>query len=202
MIGYVEGRLLAVLEKGCLVLTEGGVGYEVRLGEQTLARLPAKGQPVALYVLTQVREDALELYGFESLEERQTFEQLLSISKLGPKTALAILACYRPHDLARIAAEEDVAMLARVPGIGKKSAERILFELKFKIKPEHFAPAAAGGSGAVRSSVFRDALDGLVNLGYAETEIRPLLVRILEEEPDLDVQAALRAALKALAARK
>ena len=63
MIGYVEGRLLAVLEKACLVLTEGGVGYEVRLGEQTLAKLPAKGQPVALYVLTQVREDALELFG-------------------------------------------------------------------------------------------------------------------------------------------
>ena len=96
MIAYIEGRLAEVWGNACLVVTEGGVGYEVALPAHTLAALPGKGGSVALYTSLAVREDALELFGFASFEERQTFEVLVSISKVGARTALAILSIFGP----------------------------------------------------------------------------------------------------------
>ncbi len=146
MIAYIEGRLAEVWGNACLVLTEGGVGYEVALPAHTLAALPGKGASVALYTSLAVREDALELFGFTTFEERQTFEVLVSISKV-----------------------EDAPQAAALLAVGRPG------------------------------SVFRDVLDGLANLGYAEEECAPLVKNLLHEEPDLDVTGALRAALKALA---
>ena len=203
MIAYVEGRLAQVWGNTALVVTQGGVGYAVGLPAHTLASLPGRGEAVAFYTSLAVREDALELFGFASFEERQTFEVLVSISKVGARTALGILSIFRPDDLRRLVLEDDVLALTRVSGIGKKTAENIFLELKYKLKVDD-APQAAAlvGSGVRPGSVFRDVLDGLGNLGYSEDACAPMVKKILLEEPDLDVTGALRAALKTLAKGK
>lgn len=195
MIAYIEGRVLQATANACIVLTEGGVGYEVFLPTHTLVHLPARGGALALFVSHIVREDAQELYGFATWDERQTFEVLLTISKVGARTAVGILSLYRPDDLRRIVLEEDITALTRVPGIGKKTAQHVFLELKYKLKLEG---AALPGAGASAGAVMRDVLDGLANLGYTEDEAGPVVRQVLEREPDLDVGSALRAALKAL----
>ena len=199
MIAYLEGLQAEVWGSCCLLVTWGGVGYEVALPSHTLSALPGRGEPLALYTSLVVREDAQELYGFATFEERQTFEVLLSISKVGARTALAILSIFRPDDLRRIVLEDDVQALTRVSGIGKKTAEHVFLELKYKLKVEDAPQAAVLSSGIRPGSVFRDVLDGLGNLGYGEEECAALVKDILHAEPDLDVSGALRAALKALA---
>ena len=201
MIAYLEGRLTETWDNSCLHVTAGGVGYAVALPAHTLAALPPKGEPVSLFTSLAVREDALELYGFSSFEERQTFDVLVSISKVGARTALGILSVFRPDDLRRIVLEEDVLALTRVSGIGKKTAQHVFLELKYKLnlnREQQAAFAASGGTG----TVFRDVLGGLVNLGYTEEECAPLVRKVLSAEPDLDVTGGLRAALKALVREK
>ena len=200
MIAYLKGRVGETLENACVLITEGGVGYEVFLPVHTLAAAPPKGEEFELYVCTVVREDALELYGFATFDERQTFKVLTSISKVGSKTAVAILSCFRPEDLRRIVLEDDVLMLTQVSGIGKKTAQHIFLELKYKLEPGTTTLAALAGPAA--GLVMRDALTGLTNLGYAEQEALRVLKDVLAAEPDLDVSAALRAALKAMAKLK
>ncbi|SDF34904.1 Holliday junction branch migration protein RuvA [Desulfovibrio legallii] len=202
MIAYVEGRLAQVWGNTCLVVTEGGVGYAVALPAHTLAALPGRGEAVAFYTSLAVREDALELFGFASFEERQTFAVLVSISKVGARTALGILSIFRPEDLRRLVLEDDVLALTRVSGIGKKTAEHVFLELKYKLKVDDTPQTAVLAGGARPGSVFRDVLDGLGNLGYSEDECAPMVKKILMEEPDLDVTGALRAALKTLAKGK
>ena len=129
--------------------------------------------------------------GLRSLDGHTLFFLLLS--------ALAILSIFRPDDLRRLVLEDDVLALTRVSGIGKKTAQHVFLELKYKLKVEDVPQAAVLAASGRPGSVFRDVLDGLANLGYAEEECAPLVKKILHEEPDLDVTGALRAALKALA---
>ena len=201
MIAYLEGRVGQVFENGCLVITAGGVGYEVGLPTHTLASLPAPGETVCLYTITVVREDALELYGFASWDERQTFLVLTSISKVGAKTATAILSIFRPDDLRRLVLDDDYALLTQVPGIGRKTAQHIFLELKYKLDAGLADMAALTGKGEGHG-VFADVLTGLTNLGYDEAEAGGALKAVLAAEPDLDVTAALRAALKALGKKR
>lgn len=201
MIGYVEGRLLARRDRWAIVLTAGGVGYELELPDPVAASLPAPGGQACLYVHTVVREDALELFGFATLEDRETFRTLLGITKLGPKTALAILSRYTTDDLVRIVATNDMDALVAVSGIGKKSAQRIFIELTYKLEGKTataagLQPLAAGGG------VLGDVVAGLSNLGYPEADARRIAAAVLEAEPDLDVGGALRQALKRLASEK
>ncbi len=200
MIAYIEGRVGEIWASGCIIITESGLGYAVSLPNHTLSRLPAKGQWLSVHTSLQVREDSQELFGFESWDERQTFEILVSISKVGARTAMAILSLYRPDDLRRLVFEDDMVALTRVSGIGKKTGQHIFLELKYKLKVDSM-PVLAGATPSM-GSVLRDVLDGLSNLGYAEEEAAPLVRIILQEEPDLDVSGALRAALKALAQSK
>lgn len=198
MIAYVSGTVLSRGEHGIVVLTPGGVGYEVRLTAPGVSHAPATGETCAYHTLLVVREDAHELYGFDAADERDVFGVLLTIPKLGPKKALAILSMYSPAELARVAATEDLDMLTRVPGIGKKSGQQVLIELKFKLQgiTPAFTPAPAAPQAG---GVLADALGGLTNLGYSAEEARPALEAVLEAEPDLDVAAALRKALQRLA---
>lgn len=197
MIAYIEGRLAEVMEDACLLITGGGVGYEVFMPGHFLSRLPKRGENVFCYTVTVVREDALELYGFATWDERQTFITLTSISRIGSKIGLAILSVFRPDDLRDLVANDDVTSLTRVPGIGKKTAQQLFLELKYKLKMGDTVVLptmvlVAGGS------VARDGVAGLVNLGYAEDEAARVVKAILAEEPDLDVSGLLRAALKNL----
>jgi Holliday junction DNA helicase RuvA len=201
MIGYIEGRVMARRDRWALVLTPGGVGYELELPDPVAASLPAQGGQVCLYVHTVVREDAFELFGFATLEDRETFRVLIGITKLGPKTALAILSRFTADDLARIVATGDMDALVRVPGIGKKSAQRIFIELTYKLEGK---TATAGGLAPLApvGGVLGDVVAGLTNLGYAEADARRVGTAVLEDEPDLDVAGALRQALKRLASEK
>jgi len=196
MIAYLRGTVVARSESSCVVLTPGGVGYEVGLTVHAAAGLPRQGE-VELFVQTIVREDALELYGFATWDERETFALLLSISKLGPKTALAMLSVFAPDDLRRVVLGDDFMPLVQVPGIGKKSAQRIFIELKYKLDPGGVTSGPLpGGPGGPAATVLRDALAGLTNLGYDEAQARGVLDAVLGAEPDLDVAGALRAALR------
>ncbi|MDD4952726.1 MAG: Holliday junction ATP-dependent DNA helicase RuvA [Desulfovibrionaceae bacterium] len=202
MIAYLEGTLLAATDKAMIVLTKGGVGYEVFASTPVLASLPAKGGELAVYVHTRVLEGGLELYGFGTLDELNFFRTLISIEKLGPKKALAILSRFNPGDLREIAWREDAAALASVPGIGPKSSRQILWFLKEKVHgpagPETGRPPTEGGA----QGEFMDALAGLANLGYSDDEVRPLLREVMEPEPDLDAASAIRMVLKKIAAAR
>ncbi len=199
MIAYVEGRLAEVSLNGCVVVTPGGVGYEVFLSGHTLGRLPARGEKVCLYTATIVREDALELFGFEAWDERETFLTLIGINRVGARTAMAILTVYRPEDLRRIVLEEDVMGLTRVSGIGKKSAQQIFLELKYKLKLDGGLPGVAGSGPGSGNTVFRDAVAGLENLGYSEEEASVAVKEALAAAGESDLGGLLRAALKILA---
>lgn len=201
MLAYLEGRVLERTENSCVLVTSGGVGYEIFLPEHALSALPVQGGTACFYTSFIVREDAQELFGFPTWDERRTFALLTGINRVGARTALAILSRYRPDDLRRIVAEDDAAALTQVSGIGKKTAQQIFLELKYKLKGEaSVLPGAVVSGGS--STVYRDALTGLANLGYDEATAGQVLRKVLDADPDLEVGEALRAALKALARGK
>jgi Holliday junction DNA helicase RuvA len=200
MIGYLQGQVFLKTAKGCVLLTQGGVGYNLVLPLRLLHSLPKQGEQAAYYVFTLVREDVLELYAFSSWEERAAFEVLLSVSKLGPKTALAILSHFDLPALRKTVARQDGYALSRVPGIGQKSAQRILLELQDKLK---VLPVTLQASTLSTSPYQRgDILAGLINLGYGEAEVVPLIDEVLAEETDLDTGEVIRVVLKRLAAKR
>lgn len=198
MIAYIEGQVLEITENACIIRTGGGVGYEVFLTGPALGRLPEKEGQARFFCATVVREDALELYGFDSWDERETFLILTSISRIGSRTAMNILTVFRPDDLRGLIADDDPLSLTRVSGIGKKTAQQLFIDLRYKLK---LTGTGAGSSlvGASAGSVLKDAVAGLTNLGYPEDESVSVVKKALADEPDLDVGEALRAALKLLA---
>lgn len=201
MIAYLEGRVLEMTENGCVLLTAGGVGYEIFLPTHVQSRLPEKGGQAAFFTCFVVREDAQELFGFPTWDERQTFLLLTAINRVGARTALAILSQFRPDELRQIVVEDDVMALTRVSGIGKKTGQQIFLELKYKLKADG-VPAMLPPGMASPGSVYRDALTGLANLGYDEAQAAYVLKDVLAADGSLDVGEALRAALKALAKGK
>ena len=158
MIAYVEGRLAHVSEQAIIVVTDGGVGYEMEVSARTRQGLPQVGGRVSLFTTLLVREDMLRLCAFETVEERSTFDLLTSIPKVGPKLALGILSLYRPAELRRIVAEADVTSLTAVSGVGKRLGETVCRELAYKFKMEESAQMVAeqGGEG----SGYHSVLDG------------------------------------------
>src|SRR5215210_5326994 len=160
MIGYLEGSLKQLDATRALVLA-GGVGYEVHISLSTYYRLEGN-KDVALEIHTHVREDALSLYGFATGEEKTAFEKLISISGIGPTLAQKILSGIEPHDLADAIARADARKLSSIPGVGKKTAERICLELRDKL----VVAAPATPAAPTRLSIDDDVQSALVNLGY------------------------------------
>jgi Holliday junction DNA helicase RuvA len=154
---------------------------------------------VKFYVHTHVRQDSLELFAFDTWDERETFQILLGINRVGARTALSILGTFRPDDLRRLVLDEDISGLTRVSGIGKKSAQQIFLELRYKLKLEGSPQPGPASDG---HTLLRDAVTGLENLGYAEEEAAFAVRTVLKAEPDLDLGGILRAALKIMAKRK
>ena len=201
MIAYIRGILLSIGEKSCIVLTGSGLGYEVYLSARCLQGMPKTGEEAEFFISSVIREETFDLYGFSSLEERETFKVLLNTPKLGPKTALAILSIFSPDKLKSVISAEDERMLSQVPGIGIKSARRILIDLKDRlnfITSGRLQPEQVFSAPPVRE----DVLMGLTSLGYSSVEISHILDHVLEKEPDLDVSAAIRAVLKEKAREK
>ncbi len=190
MIGRLSGTLL---EKNPpqILLDVQGVGYEVDVPMSTFYNLPALNEKVVLHTQLIVREDAHLLFGFLTHEERVAFRQLLKISGVGPKLALSVLSGLSMDDLALAVANKDAARLTRIPGVGKKTAERLLLELQGK-----FAPGgAAGGSGAMAVSAGNDIINALLALGYNEKEADWAAKQLPK---DASVSDGIRQALKLL----
>jgi len=185
LIGRLAGKLLSKTPPQVLVDT-GGVAYELDVPMSTFYSLPASGEAVTLYTHLLVREDVQALYGFATLEERAAFRQLLRISGVGARTALAVLSGLSVAELSEAVTLQDAARLVRIPGIGKKTAERLLLELKGKLV-ETVAKPAGGAT---------DVVNALLGLGYSEKEA---LAAVKGLAPGVPVAEGIRAALKALA---
>ncbi len=163
MIAHLRGRLIAK-HPNQAVVEAGGVGYDVNITVPTFSDLPGTGADVALHIHTHVREDVIALYGFLRAEEKQLFERLIGVSGIGPKLAITILSGMAAADLVGAIRGNDVARLTRIPGIGRKTAERMVLELRDKLAEFGAAPAVP-----VMSPVQEDVLSALVNLGYNRT---------------------------------
>jgi holliday junction DNA helicase RuvA len=192
MIGRLTGSLQ---EKNPpqVLLDVGGVGYEVDVPMSTFYNLPAIGERVTLHTQMIVREDAHLLFGFATNDERETFRRLLKITGVGPKLALSILSGLSVTELAHAVATQEVGRLTKIPGVGKKTAERLLLELRDKL-PEAQAAAALLGKPETHSAS-SDALNALLALGYNEREANWAIKQL---PPDLNVSDSIRQALKLL----
>ncbi len=192
MIGSLRGVVLERRASAELLLEVGGVGYRVTVTPASLA-LAQIGAPVFLHVHTHVREDALVLYGFATRDERECFEALLGAHGVGPALALAMVSALAPNALRRAVAEDDAEALTAVPGVGRKTAARLLIELKARLDVVDAEPGEAGGGEASARSEVRVALAGL---GYGPDEVRQA---VRELPPEGSVEELLTSALKQLA---
>ncbi len=195
MIGSLRGAFSARLSPNEVLVDVGGVGYRVMITTPTAARLGPLGSEVSLAVHTHVREDALLLYGFEHDDERRCFEALLGAHGVGPSLALTILSALSPAVLSVAVLEEDVGTLCTVPGIGRKTAARLVIDLKSRLELPDLATPNAEGMGASARAEVRAALS---ELGYGPEEIRQA---VEGTEADAPVEEMLRQALRGLAAR-
>jgi Holliday junction DNA helicase RuvA len=199
VIGFLKGRL-AVKQPPTLLVDVNGVGYELEAPMSTFYGLPAIGESVSLFTHLVVREDAHILYGFGSEGERRLFRGLLKISGVGPKIALGILSGASVEDFLRTVEAEDVAMLTRIPGIGRKTAERVIIEMRDSVqKLKQSAPGAAQSAAALGAppSAQSEAFSALIALGYKPPEVTRLLKSA--DEPGLSTTEIIRRALKSAA---
>jgi Holliday junction DNA helicase RuvA len=189
MIAHLRGTLL---EKGVdhVLIDVGGVGYRVAVSLNTLATLPPVGQTAQLHTHLIVREDAMSLVGFASVDERLSFDLVTSVQGIGPKLAMSILSTLETHDLAAAVRDGDHARLTKIPGIGRKTAERMVLELRDKFGVAT-APKKVGGSQAVSSA--------LVNLGYKPAEAERAAEDAARRQPGAGVADLVKAALRILA---
>lgn len=196
MIGSLRGTVLERVDTGSLLFEVNGVGYLVAVTPRTAADL-APGSAAFLYVHHHIREDAQTLYGFLRRDERSTFEVLINTHGIGPALALAVLSTHAPATLVDIVATGDLAALTLVPGVGKKTAERLLIELRNRLNLPMLEPVGVGGASS--GGPLGDVREALAGLGYGSEEIREALRDL---DSNLDAASMLRDALKALGARR
>jgi Holliday junction DNA helicase RuvA len=183
-----------------LIVDVGGVGYDVTVPLSTMYAIGDAGARVDLRIHTHVREDALQLFGFATALEQSLFERLISVSGIGPKVGLAILSGIEPAELVRAIRSSDVARLTRIPGVGRRTAERVVLELKDRLPPA--AGAADPDLGAAAGEDVRtDLLSALANLGYQRGSVEKTVDQVLRTVEDRSFEPLLRATLKVLMAR-
>ena len=205
MIAYIKGTVQQQNEQG-LVLDNNGIGYIIGMSASTLSRLPQKGEEAQVYTYMQVKEDDISLYGFVNQEELSLFRMLISISGIGPKVGMAVLGIMSPEQIMMAIADGDAVAFSRVPGVGKKTAQRITLELQDKINslmgagrssdsglPSSFP---SGGMSALASSEKQDSVEALVSLGYGRSESLKAVLAVATE--DMSVDQILRLALNKL----
>ena len=199
MYAFIEGEVCEKVN-GSLTLLAGGVGYLLNCSNNTLQAAPALGGKMRCYTFLSVREDAMELFGFATREEKELFTQLTSVSGIGPKTALGLLGSMPLRDLNLAILLGDVNALSLAPGIGKKTAQRIALELKDKVSQADVSAAAAGSAAAVPAASMAadcvaEAIEALTALGYSSTEARNAVsqVRDQSDKPEELIRLALRA---------
>ena len=203
MYSYIKGTLEEVSED-LIVVENNGIGYNIRISARMLDALPARGEQVKIYTYLYVKEDAFSLFGFPSRDELEMFKLLINVSGIGPKGGLAFLSVLSANDLRFAIVAEDAKTISKAPGIGSKTAKRLIIELKDKIDleaaietgfEEMETPAAGGNSN---NRIRKEASEALVALGYSATEASKVLSGIEITEVD-DVESVLKAALKNMA---
>lgn len=197
MIALLRGTLLDK-SPNRLILDVGGVGYDVQVPLSTFYVLGDPGTPVSLRIHTHVREDAIALFGFATELELGVFERLIAISGIGPKLALAVLSGIEPAELIKAIRLQDVARLTAIPGIGKKTAERIGLELKDRLPAALQATGPAAPVASPREEMRDDLLSALMNLGYQRPAAERALDTALEQSPEAGFERALKDALRRL----
>jgi Holliday junction DNA helicase RuvA len=195
MIALVTGTVVSRESDRVVVRTASGLGYEVFVPTRALEALPRPGQPVELHTCHVVREDGQTLFGFTSAEERRVFQRLMTASGVGPRLALAMLSVLPSERIVRSIRERDIAALVSVPGVGKKTAEKLVVELSDKTGD------LVAESGAPIATVSDSAAKGLMGLGYAAAEADDAVRRILAEDANLGAPDIIKRALARLARR-
>ena len=195
MIAYIKGTLEHCLDSHVIVET-AGIGYTITISAATMASLPAVGEKVKIFTHMNVKEDGVSLYGFSSLEELDLFHKLITVSGVGPKGALGFLAVMRPKDIILAILSADEKALGRAPGVGKKTAQRVILELRDKFNT---VDALSGGISFVSENVSiqpdakLEAVEALQSLGYSRTEAATAVAGVFEE--GMDTEALLKKAL-------
>jgi len=198
MIALLTGNI-AVKSPDTVILDVGGVGYRVQIPFSTYFALPEEGKQLSLYIHTHVKEDGINLYGFLTQAEKQFFQLLMTVSGVGPKLAKDILSNIQPEELASALGRGDIVRLNAIPGIGRKTAERLVLELKDKVVKLGLAGESGKSSVFTRpdTSVRDDVASALVNLGYKEAVVTKALAD-MEIGADVPMEAVLKQALKRL----
>jgi len=193
MIAFLSGKLQKKLANS-VVLNVGGIGYELFLSSQSLARMPSEGMEAKVHAYLHVREDLLQLYGFVTSEEKELFTHLISVGGIGPKVALSVLSTFSADSLRKAILTSDVGSITTIPGIGKKSAQRLILELKEKLAlpefQEVFSPQA--------STAYSEARNALVNLGYSSIESKRALEGFDYSKTEVTPEELVKYALKNL----
>jgi holliday junction DNA helicase RuvA len=206
MIAYLSGNLLSKQANTCIIDITG-VGYEVIIPLSTFYDLEDVGSNVQLRIYTHVREDALQLYGFKTARERELFLRLISVSGIGPKLGITMLSGMSADEIIASIRTNNLARLTSIPGVGKKTAERLVIELRDKIAAlsspaleEEFATSGAGAGAQPSEDVVRDdALSALINLGYQKSAAEKAITSAMQEGGDISVEVILRRSLRQLA---
>lgn len=197
MIDYVSGHL-ATKKPTEAVVDVGGIGYRVLIPTSTFERLPERGEAVTLLTHHHVREDAITLFGFVTAEERHVFELMIAVSGIGPKLALAALSALRPSELKQRILEGDVGMLTRIPGVGRKTAERLVIELRDRFEKDGLEDGSAAGSSKDEGGNFRaDAMAALEALGLSRAAAEKAVLAVLRKDSSIrNAEEIIRLALR------
>lgn len=205
MIAHLSGTLLAK-QANTLILDVGGVGYEVTIPLSTFYDLEDVSAKVALRIYTHVREDALQLYGFKTARERELFQRLISVSGIGPKLGITMLSGMSADEIIASIRTNNLARLTSIPGVGRKTAERLVLDLRDKIAAlsspaleEEFGEKTGATAPSTADAIRDDALSALVNLEYPKAAAEKAITAAIQEGGDLSVELILRRALRLLA---
>lgn len=201
MYAYLNGILVDIEEDNCII-DVNDIGYNVQISGQTMTRLPGIGERVKLFTYTNVKEDALQLYGFLSKADLEMFKKCITVSGIGPKGALGLLSAMNADDLRFAIISQDVKAISKAPGIGKRTAERLILELKDKLAIDDTMinkeiSAYQGGAIMIDDAQKKEAVEALVALGYGQTESLKAVNAVPDAE-NMDAGALLKAALKKL----
>jgi Holliday junction DNA helicase RuvA len=197
VIALLRGTLIEKAPSRVIV-DVAGVGYDVQVPLSTFYGLGEPGTNVALKIHTHVREEVIALYGFGTRLEQDLFERLIAINGIGPKLALAVLSGIEPAELVRAIRRQDVARLTAIPGVGKKTAERIGLEMKDRLVPAFETAGQAQDAASPADQLRTDLLSALLNLGYQRVPAEKAIDKVLEASPDVSFQDALRDVLKSM----
>lgn len=196
MYDYITGELINY-DQDYLVVETGGIGYAIKPSRGALDELGEEGEQVKIYLHLDVKEDDMNLYGFSGPREREIFRMMLSVSRLGPKTALTVLSSMDKQEFRRAILEEELSTLTSIKGIGKKTGRRLILELKEKVSDMEFESVSAGGVADSKVSMAVQALTS-DSLGFSAQEARKAVSRVRDRGDDLEVEELVQSALQEL----